>query len=247
MRGQTGCFRIERWLPCLRIEPCAPEGAEEFHKVATEAFVLASLPDKTLFDPPFGSQILGDLYELLGGLRRLWHQVLSPVEQTHIGTERPAIQGTINAVAQLGTGHQRFDVVAVKPGIQGLQPVSGHIFRQPGDVDQQCIKGRRPQKKTADGQIRDGFGVPWPSDDVQGDPAVVFGVESLHLIGCCVDKGRRHQDRDLLWAMHAAPADGACQQQTHQHQQQATHQRHQPTLMGARKPASCSSAQSRTV
>ena len=75
----------------------------------------------------------------------------------------------------------------------------------------------------------------------------MLGVEPLHLLGCGIDEGSRHQDRDLLWVMDSAPPGGPDQQQSHQQQQQATQRWHQPMATGAVNPDSCSSAQSRTV
>ena len=82
---------------------------------------------------------------------------------------------------------------------------------------------------------------------MQVDPAVMVGVELLHLLSGGVGEGRRHQDRHLFGMVDTTPPHGSHQHQSHQHQQQATQRWHQPMATGTFNPDNCSSAQSRTV
>ena len=148
-----GCIRIQLGCSRGRIQPGATEGSEKFDEVTAESLVLAPLPDEAFTDFALVGQTAGQLHQLIRGLGWLGHQIRPPVEQPHIGPEGPAIERAIDGISQACTGDQAFDVVAVEPGIQGLQPVGGHILRQPGDVHQQGVKRGVSQQQAADRQI----------------------------------------------------------------------------------------------
>ena len=220
---------------------------EEFNKITAEPLVLTPLPDKSMLNLVRLKQRLQLLDQTIGCSWRFRHQILSPVQQPHIGTEGPSVQGIVNVVPQTGPWHETGHIRFAEPRVKWLQPTGCNELGEPGDIHQQSIEGGRSEQQAADGQIGDLFGVPRSAGDLELNTAAVVCVEARNLLAGGIGKGCGHQDADPLRLMDRTPADPCGQNEGTNECCDPTQQAHQPTPTTSGKPESCSSAQSLTV
>ena len=125
---------------------------EEFNKITAEPLVLTPLPDKSMVNLVRLKQRLQLLDQSFGCSWRILHQILSPVEQPHIGTEGPSVQGIVNVVPQTGPWHEAGHIRFAEPRVKRLQPTGCNELGEPGDIHQQSIEGGRSEQQAADGR-----------------------------------------------------------------------------------------------
>ena len=167
---------------------------EHFNEVATQPFVLPSLPDIAIGDALGLDQIDGDVGQLLWSGGRRVHQVCPPIQNANISAKGPSIELTFVVIAKASAQDQLIKSGLIEPGVKRFEPTCFGIFRQPGDIHQQGIKGGVPQQQTANGEIRNRLGFQGSTDDLKVNRSAVLTIEGFDHLSTCIRIGRRHQN-----------------------------------------------------